>query len=492
MELRASVAALCSCIETIGAGRLSPEILRLAKHDRNETSPTLWILLYHLLLLQSQGEVRETEQCSLETKVETVKAALLADGCRLGGPAGIPAQSSCSARLLLFAVARLFRRCERSTRLLRLGGRANVHHKINTTTEQFICREREVWLKPPRIRFPDADKVGADGGTLWTIRRLQWLEKRLDVRRRSILAAKEETRRLEYKVHLHTQGVSLDSHEVHLALHDLWLLRDPQCLDQWLTDLEEQNRRLKAYVAWQEVEPVFWQWMGSILNLERSCKISNKRAEHHDEMVGISEHGGSAHGHIRRGHLIGENISDNSNVRSKSVMADISDVRQELCHLKTRFERLVDTRRTIFKGKMHELRRAEKVQSDVTMELHSLDSESERTVRQIRASRRYGKGPIHLRLDMSGGRATKLAGRGEAGGVMETHTHEKPITSVLKASETIAILSGQVRRLQRLLQHHQDKWRRQLEGKIAESRHIVCIPPHKRSSVPQIPTETSE
>uniref|UniRef100_UPI00358E8321 tubulin epsilon and delta complex protein 1 isoform X2 n=1 Tax=Myxine glutinosa TaxID=7769 RepID=UPI00358E8321 len=402
MELRASVAALCSCIETIGAGRLSPEILRLAKHDRNETSPTLWILLYHLLLLQSQGEVRETEQCSLETKVETVKAALLADGCRLGGPAGIPAQSSCSARLLLFAVARLFRRCERSTRLLRLGGRANVHHKINTTTEQFICREREVWLKPPRIRFPDADKVGADGGTLWTIRRLQWLEKRLDVRRRSILAAKEETRRLEYKVHLHTQGVSLDSHEVHLALHDLWLLRDPQCLDQWLTDLEEQNRRLKAYVAWQEVEPVFWQWM------------------------------------------------------------------------------------------MHELRRAEKVQSDVTMELHSLDSESERTVRQIRASRRYGKGPIHLRLDMSGGRATKLAGRGEAGGVMETHTHEKPITSVLKASETIAILSGQVRRLQRLLQHHQDKWRRQLEGKIAESRHIVCIPPHKRSSVPQIPTETSE
>ena len=142
---------------------------------------------------------------------------------------------------------------------------------------------------------------------------------------------------------------------------------------------------------------------------------------------------------------------------------------------------------------MLELRQAEEVRSDVTMELHSLDDDSERTVRQIRTLRRYSKGPIQLCLDMSGGRTSKLAGWRERVGVVEKHTHEgKPITGVLEASETIAVLSEQVQRLQQLLRRRQDKWRRQLEGKIAESRHLVCIPPHKGFSVSLIRGETSD
>uniref|UniRef100_A0A2K5MIY8 Tubulin epsilon and delta complex 1 n=1 Tax=Cercocebus atys TaxID=9531 RepID=A0A2K5MIY8_CERAT len=67
------------------------------------------------------------------------------------------------------------------------------------------------------------------------------------------------------QIHLYTRGCHSDQNLGHLSVTEAEMLRDPEGGQKLLRTLEHESRRLEAVLAWRRSEPVFWQWMDTVL-----------------------------------------------------------------------------------------------------------------------------------------------------------------------------------------------------------------------------------
>uniref|UniRef100_UPI00398F2D9B tubulin epsilon and delta complex protein 1 isoform X2 n=1 Tax=Pristiophorus japonicus TaxID=55135 RepID=UPI00398F2D9B len=232
MKVKAAIAALCKVLAGVRAGAgagvgvgnatvVTPEIFRQAKFDRKEAAAEFWKLLYCLLKLI--GEDRHCEVMDLADQIEYVKAAVCYYGYGLSDFYQLPTDSTRGSRDLLLAFSWLLQRIHLLEQLLNLD-------RLHVEDQTLLCTCRQAALVSPTERSDvraGGHPVGMD------VRYLQWLQGKLRFRWRSLHSAQQERCAALYK---------------------------------FVQLLERENVRLEAYLEWKLLEPLYWQWMESVLD----------------------------------------------------------------------------------------------------------------------------------------------------------------------------------------------------------------------------------
>nr|XP_028707791.1 tubulin epsilon and delta complex protein 1 isoform X3 [Macaca mulatta] len=194
----------------------SPEIFRRAKFDRPEATSALWQLLFRVLSPLPAGNALAS--IALEVQARLVKSALCSQGYPRLALAQLPEDGSKGSRELLLALSWLLARGPVPEQML-------AQTRVPLGDEMTVCQcEALASLGPP------APHMEAEGPV--DVRHVQWLMGKLRFRWRQLVSSQQE-----------------------------------QCalLSKLLRTLEHESRRLEAVLAWRRAEPVFWQWMDTVL-----------------------------------------------------------------------------------------------------------------------------------------------------------------------------------------------------------------------------------
>ncbi|XP_045253632.2 tubulin epsilon and delta complex protein 1 isoform X5 [Macaca fascicularis] len=194
----------------------SPEIFRRAKFDRPEATSALWQLLFRVLSPFPAGNALAS--IALEVQARLVKSALCSQGYPRLALAQLPEDGSKGSRELLLALSWLLARGPVPEQML-------AQTRVPLGDEMTVCQcEALASLGPP------APHLEAEGPV--DVRHVQWLMGKLRFRWRQLVSSQQE-----------------------------------QCalLSKLLRTLEHESRRLEAVLAWRRAEPVFWQWMDTVL-----------------------------------------------------------------------------------------------------------------------------------------------------------------------------------------------------------------------------------
>ncbi|XP_059710795.1 tubulin epsilon and delta complex protein 1 isoform X2 [Haemorhous mexicanus] len=98
------------------------------------------------------------------------------------------------------------------------------------------------------------------------VRYLQWLNGRLRLQWCSLHAQHQEQCKLLHKIHLFTSGSHMDQNLGHFSVTEADLIRHPESYKQLVQLLDSETKQLEAFLEWKQLEPVYWQWMETVLD----------------------------------------------------------------------------------------------------------------------------------------------------------------------------------------------------------------------------------
>ncbi|XP_069761437.1 tubulin epsilon and delta complex protein 1 isoform X2 [Narcine bancroftii] len=256
MSVKAAITALCRVlagVEARTAAPLSPEIFRQAKFDRKEVTVEFWKLLFRLLNL-----VSENKNCAvtdLAHQIEYVKAAVCYYGYGFLDFYQLPADGTWGSRDLLLVFSWLLQKIHLLEKLL-------VRQKLCVDDQLSLCMCRQTTAVRTMERSDSQDGRHSEG---MDIRYLQWLHGKLRFRWKSLYSAQQEQCATLHKIHLYTRGCRSGQSFDHLSATETHLIQDPVRCTELLQLLEYENLQLEVYLEWKQLEPLFWQWMESVL-----------------------------------------------------------------------------------------------------------------------------------------------------------------------------------------------------------------------------------
>ncbi|XP_051878346.1 tubulin epsilon and delta complex protein 1 isoform X3 [Pristis pectinata] len=256
MTVKAAITALCKVLAGAGAGAaapLSPEIFRQAKFDRKEVTAEFWKLLYCLLKLISENE--NCPATDLAHQIEYVKTAVCYYGYGFLDFYQLPADGTRGSRDLLLVFSWLIQKIHLLEELL-------DRQRLCVEDQISLCTCRQTAAVRPMERSDSGDGKHAVG---MDVRYLQWLHGKLRFRWKSLHSAQQEWCSTLYKIHLYTRGCRSGQSFDHLSAKETRLVQDPVQCSEFVQLLECENMRLEAYLEWKQLEPLFWQWMESVL-----------------------------------------------------------------------------------------------------------------------------------------------------------------------------------------------------------------------------------
>ncbi|XP_063262820.1 tubulin epsilon and delta complex protein 1 isoform X6 [Prinia subflava] len=262
--LPAAVGALCRALPP--RARPAPDTLRRARFDRPQASVDFWRLLY-VLLKQIHGG-RWTESDAIGAQVRFVKSALWYHGYGRPQLQRLPADGSAGSRELLLAFSWLLHR-------LRLLERLLARNRLRTGDEASVCTCED--------ELPSSLEGAAEAGPedRVDVRYLQWLNGRLRLQWCSLHAQHQEQCKLLHKIHLFTNGSHMDQNLGHFSVTETDLIRRPENYKQLLQLLESETMQLEAFLEWKQLEPVYWQWMETVLdNMAEEGNICESQDAH--------------------------------------------------------------------------------------------------------------------------------------------------------------------------------------------------------------------
>ena len=111
------------------------------------------------------------------------------------------------------------------------------------------------------------------------LEKLAWTRGRLQAKWKSTLTSQTAYQKLAHRLHKSTLTQQQSSHisankPPHLNVHELFLLRHREQLSSYLKQMEHHVLCLQKLIQWQLYEPVYWQWMESVLDLHEREKAS--------------------------------------------------------------------------------------------------------------------------------------------------------------------------------------------------------------------------
>ncbi|XP_062472274.1 tubulin epsilon and delta complex protein 1 isoform X1 [Pezoporus occidentalis] len=252
-SLPGAVGALCRALPP--CARPAPDTLRCAKFDRPQASLDFWKLLY-TLLKQIHGH-KWAESDAIDNQIRFVKAALWYHGYDRPELYRLPSDGSAGSRELLLAFSWLLHRISLLEQLL-------ARNRVKTGDETSVCTCEDDLPNSLKGTTEKAPEPGLEGGV--DVRYLQWLNGRLRFQWRSLHAQHQEQCKLLHKIHLFTSGSHMDQILGHFSVTETDLVRQPENYKQLLQLLESETMQLEAFLEWKQLEPVYWQWMETVLD----------------------------------------------------------------------------------------------------------------------------------------------------------------------------------------------------------------------------------
>ncbi|XP_063262819.1 tubulin epsilon and delta complex protein 1 isoform X5 [Prinia subflava] len=132
---------------------------------------------------------------------------------------------------------------------------------------------------------PQLQRLPADGSAgsrelllafSWLLHRLRLLERLLA---RNRLRTGDEAS--VCTIHLFTNGSHMDQNLGHFSVTETDLIRRPENYKQLLQLLESETMQLEAFLEWKQLEPVYWQWMETVLdNMAEEGNICESQDAH--------------------------------------------------------------------------------------------------------------------------------------------------------------------------------------------------------------------
>ncbi|XP_065600208.1 tubulin epsilon and delta complex protein 1 [Cyrtonyx montezumae] len=251
--LPGAVGALCRALPP--RPRSAPDVLRRARFDRPQATLDFWRLLYALLKRIHGGEWAESD--AIDTQIRFVKSALWYHGYGRPELYQLPSDGSAGSRELLLAFSWLLHRVNLVERLL-------AQNRVKTGDETSVCTCEDDLSHSEK----DATEVAPEHGLedRVDVRYLQWLNGKLKFQWRSLHAQHQEQCKLLHKIHLFTSGSHTDQTLGHFSVTETDLIRHPENYNQLLQHLELETMQLEAFLEWKQLEPVYWQWMETVLD----------------------------------------------------------------------------------------------------------------------------------------------------------------------------------------------------------------------------------
>ncbi|XP_040268776.1 tubulin epsilon and delta complex protein 1 isoform X1 [Bufo bufo] len=262
-HLKEALCALCRILSASGS-HWDPETLRKSKFNRPEAASTFWNLLYCLLRQISPGRPDSSppahEKMTPGDRVRYVKGVLQIQG--YGRPAfyRLPDDGHEGSREILLAFSWLLQKVKILENLLE-------KKRVKVGDHITIC------VCPHDASVQKCKDHSSSCKQETDIRFLQWLDGKLRFCWRSLHAAHLEECAVLYKIHSYTRGCHIDKTTGHLSAMETALLRQPKSCDKLLQAMESEMSYLEAYVGWKHVEPVYWQWMDTVL--ESACEAEH-------------------------------------------------------------------------------------------------------------------------------------------------------------------------------------------------------------------------
>ncbi|NXS49431.1 TEDC1 protein, partial [Balaeniceps rex] len=87
-----------------------------------------------------------------------------------------------------------------------------------------------------------------------------------------------------FQIHLFTSGSHMDQNLGHFSVTETDLIKQPENYKQLLQLLESETMQLEAFLEWKQLEPVYWQWMETVLdNMAEEGNMRESQDAHMEE-----------------------------------------------------------------------------------------------------------------------------------------------------------------------------------------------------------------
>ena len=318
---REAIQNLSSILTDCAVPKVPSESFRQAKFNRNEATSILWTLLLNIVqlvrFLESKSSLDEmgdslkyfslspssSDRNNWKLAILVVKKFFLS--MEYTRTQFYCTQFGSGSRELLMAFGWLLHKSElikklcvyhlkaasttsipfRTTQMFVVRGMVDESDDFQTEISQIVSHLSEVLSRErgssTKYQSGDAlDKVDE------TLKKLAWLRGKLLAKWNATLNSKlayvKQAHRLNRST-LTQKHSSGDGRYPHLNVHELFLLRYPDHLSSYLKKAEHHMVCLQRLIQWRILEPVFWQWMESVLDLDEREKASS--LEEHEQPV---------------------------------------------------------------------------------------------------------------------------------------------------------------------------------------------------------------
>ena len=308
---REAIQHLSSILTDCSIPKVPSESFRQAKFNRDEATGVLWTLLLNtvqlLLFLESRTaheEIRDSiryhsllpttpDTNRSQTATLVIRKYLLSLGYSRVEFYSIPFNSESRELLMTFGwllhKSRLIEKLQayhlemagairvpfRANKMFAMRGVVDDSESIEAELREISTDLSQVALGQKAVnkhQYSDA-MVKVDEG----LQKLAWIMGRLQTRWKSALTSRMSYLKLAHQLHKSTlaqQQSRTSDKPPHLSVHELFLLRYREQLSSYLKQMEHRVSCLQRLSRWQMYEPVFWQWMESVLDLHEKEKAS--------------------------------------------------------------------------------------------------------------------------------------------------------------------------------------------------------------------------
>ena len=289
-SIRGTIHLLLSLLNECGIPRVASECFRRAKFNQEDVVD-LWKLTFHIMqavtFLDSEmcdGNLHEVVYHSITaSNMRTVQMILRRYLFELGYHreefyTPLALGSGVPSREVLLAFGWLLHRTAFFTKLRRHFLTVAVRHRVPTKQShqhliEHVIEENRVMGNEMDDVVTELRKPGDDSSTcvcVETLHKLVWFRGFLDSKWRAVQRACLAHRVLSDKIHRCTSVTSSISRTAkgYLSPHEVFLLRYPDQMKAYLSQLRQCIRVLEKLIQWGECESLLWQWMESILDLQ--------------------------------------------------------------------------------------------------------------------------------------------------------------------------------------------------------------------------------
>ena len=287
--IRDTIHLLLSVLSECGAPKIASESIRGAKFNQEEATLDLWRLTFHVMqaatFLDGGFSMNSVDAITYHTvtplNLPTVQITLQQYMLEMGYMREAFYGPAVGSRELLLAFSWLLHRTKMFSKL-------GKHYVMVARREEIPLRPSTTYLiehvlEENRVMRCDLEDVittlrmNADdpSGPLCTdaLQKLVWLRGEVGYKWKMVEKLCRAHQTLADKIHRSTHTNSPisrknENSKGHLSMHEVFLLRYPSQMKVCLARLQKCVSVLQKVIQWQECEPLFWQWMESVLDLQ--------------------------------------------------------------------------------------------------------------------------------------------------------------------------------------------------------------------------------